>query len=282
MRIRSLCFAAVLLACASAPVGAQPPANASSLTVYHDFVVKDGKADEWLAFVKSAGAPVRDKLVAEGVIKEWALEAPVLRMPGEATHTIWYVVKDFDGIAKVRAGIAEMLTKPVGGAAAAKGGRALTNAERLAELTDTSKTRDFILRDVEGGFGTVVPAAGAPLHTRYISYKAKPGQGRAFRRAFDKYNKPVLDKLVADGAVLAWGLSTEEVKTTSAFTHVLWISMPDLASNDKIRAAVVADRDKRSDDEQDAIASTFADLTDADAGRGQIAQTLIFRAAGQK
>jgi len=281
VRIRLLGFAAVLLA--AAPLAAQAPAQSSSqLTVYHDFVVKDGKADEWLAFVKSAGAPVRDKFVAEGVIKEWALEAPILRVPGQATHTIWYVVNDFDGIAKVRAAIAEMLTRPASGATAAKGGRAITNAERLAELTDTSKTRDFILRDVENGFGTVVPAAGAPLHTRYISYKAKPGQGRAFRRAFDKYNKPILDKLVADGAVLAWGLSTEEVKTTSDFTHVLWISTGNLAGNDKIRAAVVADRDRRSEDEQDAIASTFADLTDADAGRAQIAQTLIFRTAGQK
>jgi len=281
VRIRVFSLAALVLA--AGPVAAQPPAHVSSqLTVYHDFVVKEGKSDEWLAFVKAAGAPVRDKLLADGVIKEWALEAPLVRLPGEATHTIWYVVNDFDGIATVRTAIAEMLTKPVGGAPAAKAGHTATNAERLAELADMSKTRDFILRDVENGYGTSVPAAGAQIYTRYISYKVKPGQGRAFRRAFDKYNKPILDKLVTEGSVLAWGLSTEELKTTSYFTHVLWISTADLAGNDKVRAAVTADRDRRSDDEQDAIAATFADLTDPDAGRAQIAQTLIFRTAGQK
>jgi hypothetical protein len=274
-------LAALLLA--AAPAAAQPPAHASSqITVYHDFVVKDGKSDEWLAFVKAAGAPVRDKLLAEGVIKEWALEAPLVRLPGEATHTIWYVVNDFDGVAKERAGIAEMLGKPVSSASSAKGGRTITNTERLAELVDMSKTRDFILRDVENGYGTTTVPSGAQIYTRYISYKVKPGQGRAFRRAFDKYNKPILDKLVAEGSVLAWGLSMEELKTTSYFTHVLWISTADLAGNDKVRGAVVADRDRRSEDEQDAIATTFADLTDPDAGRAQIAQTLIFRTVGQK
>ena len=51
---------------------------------------------------------------------------------------------------------------------------------------------------------------------------------------------------------------------------------------DKVRAAFNADRDKRSQDERDAITATFTEIVDAEASRSQMAQIIVLRMAGQK
>ena len=98
-----------------------------------------------------------------------------------------------------------------------------------------------------------------------ITLDAKPGKSAEYRKAWEKYNKPVLDKLMADGVILVYGLAVEDIRTEGSFTHFTWYDMKDLASMDKIRAAFLSDRDHRSQEEQDAITNLFAGLTDTDA-----------------
>ncbi|MGH9651246.1 MAG: hypothetical protein ACRD3I_12345, partial [Terriglobales bacterium] len=97
------------------------------------------------------------------------------------------------------------------------------------------------------------------------------------RKVWEKYNKPVLEKLVADGVVMAWGLGVEEVRTEGSFTHFSWIGVAEMGDWDKVRAAFVADRDHRSEEERSAISDAFNDVTDADASRGLATRSIIFR-----
>ncbi|HET8966504.1 MAG TPA: hypothetical protein VFN20_09840, partial [Candidatus Acidoferrum sp.] len=50
----------------------------------------------------------------------------------------------------------------------------------------------------------------------------------------------------------------------------------DLASLDKVRAAFLADRDRRSQEEQDSLTHLFASLQDLDASRSLVLRSLIF------
>jgi hypothetical protein len=50
----------------------------------------------------------------------------------------------------------------------------------------------------------------------------------------------------------------------------------DLASLDKVRAAFLADRDRRSQEEQDSLTHLFASLQDLDASRSPVLRSLIF------
>jgi hypothetical protein len=266
----------------AAPLAAQQAApSPTQLTFYNDFVVNPGKEADFMDLVKTVGGPVRDKLMAEGVVKEWGVEVPLLRVPGDATHSVWYVVNDLAGVGKVQAAMAEALTKPAA-TSAAKGAKAMTNAERAREVFDMSKTRNWLMRDLQNGYGSSLPAAGAQPFIRYNAIKVKPGKGAEYRRLFDKYTKPIVDKLVADGVVEAWGIMIEDVKTTDNFTHVIWVVTPDMAAMDKVRAAVNADREKRSQEERDAITEAFGEVIDASASRSQIAQIVVLRMAGQK
>jgi hypothetical protein len=260
------------------PAGQTP----TQFTVYYDYTVLPGKEAEFIDLVKAVGGPVRDTLLADGVISEWGIERPLLRAPGGPTLSVWYVAGTLEAVGKVQAAIADVLQKPVAGASGARAGKATTNGDRGRELLDVGRTRDWLFRDLENGYGTTMPQPGAQPFIRYVTYKVHAGKSREFRETFDTYNKPILDTLVKDGVVEAWGLAIEDVKTTGDFTHLLWIVTPDLAGMDKVRAAVNADRDKRSPGERDALTAAFMAVSDLDASRSQIAQIIHLRMAGQK
>src|SRR5258708_21508947 len=212
----------VLLFVCSGVVGQQQP---QPLTFYYDYTVRPGQDAEFMELVKTVGAPVRDKLMADGVILAWGIETPVLRYPGGTTHLIWFSVANWGGVDKVLSGMEAQLQKMAAedakrteSAHASKQKPQMTTAERQQAVFDMSKTRDWLARDLVSNYGPNPPAGTLPI-TRYNFGKAKPGKNAEYRRTWEKYNKPVFEKLLADGVVLAYGLSIEEVKTDGDFTH---------------------------------------------------------------
>lgn len=278
-----LCVVLAML-CAFGAVAQE--AKPQPLTFWYEYSINPGKEAQFMDLVKTVGAPVRDKLMADGVIGAWGVETPLLRMPGGATHIIWYSVNDWSGVEKVdaamRAQFAKLDEEAKGGAGKKGGGGGPTVAARMMEIADVSKTRDYLTRDLVFVAGQSMPPAGTLPFTRFLYVKAKPGKGGEYRKVWEKYNKPVLDKLVADGVVLAYGLAVEEVRTDGDFTHFTWFATKDLASMDKVRSAFVADRDKRSQDEQDAITAAFVSVLDVDASRSDVDRSLIFKLPGMK
>ena len=276
----------LLLCCAAA--GQQPQPTPGPLTFYYDYTVFPGKEEELMNLVRTVGAPVRDKLLADGVILAWGLETPVLRYPGGTTHLIWFTVANWDGVEKVLNGmeaqVAKLAAEDAKAAEEARRNRqkpAPTTAERTREVFDMSKTRDWLTRDLVANFSAPPPAGLLPF-TRYNFVKVKPGKGGDYRRAWEKYNKPVYDKLIADGVVLAYGLSVEEVKTDGEFTHFIWIGTANMAAADKIGPAFAADRARRSEEERTAIADLFTSLTEPDKARSIVTRSRIFRLPPQK
>jgi len=279
-----LCLLVVLVSCITAvaqDVKMQP------LTFWYEYTVNPGKETQFLDLVKTVGAPVRDKLMAEGVVLAWGVQTPLLRIPGAATHQIWYMVADWSGIEKVDAAMRAQIMKldeegmktgmtkkgaaPTGGPTA-----------KMMEIADIGKTHDYVTRDLIFVTGKGDLPAGTLPWARYNFVKVKPGKAAELRKLWEKYNKPVLDKLVADGVVLAYGYAVEDVRTSGDFTHYIWYATKDLGSMEKIRSAYVVDREKRSPEEQEAISAAFADVLDSDASRSEVDHDVIFKVAGMK
>jgi hypothetical protein len=272
-------FCALLMLMACFVIAAQQ--QSQPLTFWYEYHVTPGKEEEFLNLVKTVGQPVRDKLMAEGVVLAWGVEAPLLRIPDSATHMIWCSVADYAGLEKVdaamRAQIAKMTEDAAKGATGKKGAAAGSGPmEQIRAITDFAKTRDYLTRDLVSGFAPTMAPAGTLPWARYIFAKVKPGKAAEYRKAWEKYNKPVFEKLAADATILAFGLAVEDVRTDGDFTHYTWYATKDLASMDKVRAAFLADRDKRSQEERDAITHLFASLTDPDAARSEVTRSLIF------
>jgi len=287
MRILFLLSLTFLLVCSSA-IGQQTQPQSQPLTFYYDYTVNTGKEEELMTLIKTVGAPVRDKLMADGVVLAWGVETPVLRYPGGTTHLIWFSVANWSGVEKVLSGMEAQLQKLAAedakrteSAHASKQKPAMTTAERQREVFDMSKTRDWLARDLVSNFGPEPPAGTLPI-TRYNFIKVKPGKAAEYRRTWEKYNKPVFDKLIADKALLAYGLSTEEVKTDGDFTHFVWMAAADMSGMDKIAAAFAADRAQRSEAEQSSIAELFASVTEPDKARSIVTRSRIFRLPAMK
>jgi hypothetical protein len=285
MRFRKLMLLAVVVLWSSAAYAQQAM---QPLTFWSEYAVKPGKEEEFLNLVKTVGQPVRDKLMADGVILAWGVEVPVLRGHDTVNHAIWYAVADWASIEKVQnamaAQIAKLNDEAKSSQGAAKKGQkpAATVAERAAEVYDVDKTKDFVTRDIVFAVGSGPMAAGMLPYTRFNFTKVRSGMGSEYRATWEKYNKPVLDKLLADGTIQAYGLAVEEVKTTGDLTHYTWYAVKDMGAFDKIRSAFNADRDHRSKEERDAITAAFLSVIDPDASRAEIDRALIFHVSGPK
>jgi hypothetical protein len=261
----------------------QPSPTPGPLTFYYDYSVFPGKEEELNSLINTVGGPVRDKLLAEGVVMAWGVETPLLRYPGGTTHLIWFTVANYAGVEKVLNAMEARLAKLAAdeAAAARRGGRpTMTTAERARAVFDGSKTRDWLTRDLVAGFGPP-PKAGVLPYVRYNFNKVKPGKGADYRRTWEKYNKPVFDKLVADGAVLAYGLAAEDVKTDGDWTHFVWIATATLADADKVGPAFAADRARRSEKERNEITEAFLEVSEPDKARSMITRSRIFKLGPQ-
>ena len=271
-----LCFAA-----AKNLQAQQPTPTPGPLTFYYDYSVFPGKEQELMTLINTVGAPVRDKLLAEGVILAWGMETPILRYPGGTTHLIWFTVANYAGVEKVLTAMEAQLAKLAAAEARARPRPAMTTAERARAVFDGTKTRDWLIRDLVANYGPP-PAAGVLPFTRYNFVKVKPGKGNDYRRTWEKYNKPVFDKLVADGVVLAFGLAAEDVKTDGDFTHFVWIATATMAAADKIGPAFAADRARRSEKDRNEITEAFLEVTEPDKARSIVTRSRIFKVAPEK
>jgi len=281
-----LCLVAAFLSCISTAVAQQAQAQSQPLTFWYDYFITPGKEEEFVDLVKTVGQPVRDKLMADGVVLAWGLQVSLLRVPGSATHWIWFEVADYAGVEKVdeamRAQFAKLNEEAAKSGAIKKGQKlALSVNARLGEVTDITKIHDYLTRDIVSGDYHIPPQGTLP-YTRFNFVKVKPGKAADYRKAWEKYNKPVFDKLVADGVILGYGLAVEDIRTDGDFTHFVWFDTKDLASMDKFRAAFIADRDRRSPEEQESLTHLFASLQDLDASRSEVGRSLIFHTPAPK
>jgi hypothetical protein len=273
----------ILLVCFAAFGQQTPPPQ--PLTFWYDYKVNSGKEEEFMTLVKTVGAPVRDKLMTDGVVNAWGIETPIMRYPGGTTHLIWFSVENWAGVEKVLNAMDAQLAKlaaeegKVSTGSKSKPGQ--TTAERIRDVFDMSKTRDWLTRDLVFAVNPSPPAGVLP-YTRYGFVKVKPGKAADYRRAWEKYNKPVYEKLLADGSLLGYGLAVEDVKTEGEWTHFTWSAIANLAAGDKVAAAFSADRMRRSDEERAAITELFASLTEPDKARGMVTRSVVFKVAGQK
>ena len=267
----------LLLVCFAA-LGQQTPTQPQPLTFYYDYRVNPGKEEEFMNLIKTVGAPVRDKLMADGVILAWGMETPILRYPGGTTNLIWFSVANMEGVDKVLMAMEAQQARLEGEARANK---SKTPSERIAEAVDMTKTRDWLTVDQVFQVGPNPPAGVLPV-TRYNFIKVKPGMAADYRRTWEKYNKPVFDKLVADGVILAFGLAAEAIKTDGDFTHFVWMATGNMAGLDKIAAAFAADRARRTEAEQNSITQAFADVTEPDKARSMVTRSRIFRLPAAK
>jgi len=244
MRKRSITYIGLLAlaaVAACAPLRAQgsDQGKAPNYTYIAEWAVPRA---QWPDMVKvdDQERPLMEKLVADGTILDYGTFASLIHQEGEPTHGSWFTAASEGKLMKALEAIYALglTTSPVEAA---------------------SKHWDFILesRNHNGRSGHYDGA--------YLSgsqWQVKPGQGHAFEELLNTRLVPVLEKLVADGSVVSYSVSTEDYHTQKPGMVSLVFTTADAAGLDKVDDAMEAALGK-----DEALGPAIRAVTDSEAHR---------------
>ena len=107
--------------------------------------------------------------------------------------------------------------------------------------------------------------------------QVKPGASPQFEKAFDAYEKPLLDQLVADGKAMSWALGYE-MAGPGGYDYVFWVTVPDWAGIGDVEAAFETRYEGLSEDEAMAMVADWAAAIEPGSDQTQLLQHTVFKA----
>jgi len=211
---------------------------------------------------KKNSQPVLEKLVADGVITEFGSDRTTIHTADSFSHSTWWS-------ARSQAAVEQALEALV--ATEAK----LSPEERKKQDTDFAGTKhaDLLLRSAFYKSRATKADRGYGL---FHAVKVLPGKGQEWRALWDKYTKPIFEKLYADGTVTGYGIDVEQIHTTDPGMRFEWHIVPNAEGLDKVNAAFEAARQKSSPEERRAISRSFAEVTESGAHRDSMTQIIAY------
>jgi hypothetical protein len=168
--------------------------------------------------------PVLEQLFEDGTIVEWGLDASSLHRPDGYTHSTWFSATSLAGLERVLDAYDAAME-----AHGDEGTRALADFASMI-----TKHRDYILRDLDRG------SSGAQLDGGYwvgSFLSVEPGQGSEYRSWWDTHTKPLFEQLLADGTIVSYGLTVEDMITEGFGGRTSWYIVRNADALDTVRAA---------------------------------------------
>jgi hypothetical protein len=234
----------LLALCAPAGLLAQSAAEKPVYTYIADYGVPRANWDEMMERWEKHTKPVLEKLVANGTLVEFGASASVVHTKDGGTHSFWWASTSIAGTQKAMEQLAtsSAAPRPIPG---------MTHHDRLLR--------------------SVVYRAGSNRITSGFSdvnvFYLKPGKAEEWRKMYDKYTAPVLERLLAAGTILGYGVDAEYVHTEKPGARFGWTMYPNAEAIDKVNEAFRADRKKYSAEESKAAMAAYSEIVDSDAHR---------------
>jgi len=199
--------------------------------------LKPGKTGDYVRLVTENYGPTLDRMQAEGKILAWGL-AEKANSDGGYTNAGWVVYPNWAAYAAVEDAFG----------AAFAGASEEDQAKITAGFVDATEPHAHQIRLLRSV--ALELAADAPP-ARYLmtgDWYAQPGKEAEVRAFFD-HARPIMDGLLADGAITGFGLYELELHDGGS-SHVTWFTCADLGAMDKVNAAFAAAGDSGPGAEQ--------------------------------
>jgi hypothetical protein len=226
------------------------------------FKVKPEKSGEWLETMKKLYTGLLEKLLNEGAVTVYGIGFDVLHRPGQVNASVWFETPNFAAYGKVVEAIQQIQQKNPAW------------VERLMAYQDAEAHRDLLLQMVEANGRAV--AAGTLPYTMVSVVKAREGTQDELIESFKKYSKPVLDKLVAEGAINFYSLLREALHGEDPATVYFVVSMNDLGGIDKMFAAEAEAVKALPEGERKTRQESLRKLADMTAHRDWLMRAAVF------
>ena len=227
--MKRLITLAALFMIAAAPLATAQDAGPISWLSFE--MTKSGKSRDLISATVKEDGPMYDGLLADGTLSSWGIAIPITHTPHDQMNfMLWATMSDWSKVSDLEAGFTKLF--------------ASRTPEQMAEASKKYKEavvegshHDWIIRHqvYEQGSGDQLPK-----YFRIGYYKATPGNFDKVTSFYKKHMQPVYEKLLADGTVTSYGLSTQEIHGVGDWTHIGWYTMSNLGSIDTVQAAVDA------------------------------------------
>ena len=220
---------AVLLMIAAAPFAtAEEPGPISWLSFE---TTKSGKSRDLIGATIKEDGPMYDELLANGTLSSWGIAIPINHTPRDHMNfMLWATMSGWDNVGDLEAGFMKLFASrtPEQMAALNKG---------YHDAVVEGSHHDWIIRHHVHQMGD---GSQMPKYFRIGYYKATPGNGGKVTDFYQKYLQPVYQRLLDDGTITSFGLSTQELHGVGDWTHIGWYTMSKLGAIDTVQAAVDA------------------------------------------
>lgn len=189
---------------------------------------KSGKSRDLIGATIKEDGPMYDELLADGTLLSWGIAIPINHTPNDhMNYMLWATMSDWSKVGDLQAGFEKLFASrtPEQMAESMKG---------YTESVVAGSHHDWIIRhnvyrqNEEGD---------APRYFRIGYYKATPGNDGKVTEFYKEHIQPVYEKLLADGTITSFGLSSQELHGAGDWTHIGWYTMSNLGSIDKAQAA---------------------------------------------
>lgn len=245
----------IVAACAALTLCVAPVVAQEQPTSYLwvSFVkAKPGQGDALIGEMIKEDSKIFDALVDSGAASDWGVAMPVFHDGKDPySHVEWITFNGYAGADEFMKKFMEMRQ-----ALGPEGNKAM--AEKWAALVEPGSHADLIVSTLHVGKGAARPASYVDLSY----WKANPGKFGDMRRAYLENVAPVYDKLVADGTIINYGLTTPEVHRGQDWSFMAWTAIENLATLDKIDAAFDAADAARTEEQRKAIQQRNQDNSD--------------------
>jgi hypothetical protein len=108
-------------------------------------------------------------------------------------------------------------------------------------------------------------------------FNVKPGADLLFEKTFDTYEKPLLDRLVADGKAASWALGYE-LAGPGGFDLVVWINAPGWAGVGNVEAMFESRYEGMSEEDLAAMIEDWTAAVEPEGDRTLLLRHKVFKA----
>jgi hypothetical protein len=220
---------------------------------------------QWAAYVdyyEKNEKPVMEKLIANGTIVDFGFESTALHDPDGYSHASWFSAYSLAGLEEALNAFYEEQ-----GQSAAQ-----IEAELAGMIT---KHKDVITQSDHYGLRTSKFSGGYSVGS---FVQLKPGKGPEFFGSFAENGKPIYEKLLADGTIASYVVSTELFHTSEPGGVWMWYVAKDIQSVEKAEAAFEKQWAELSRSERNAAYDQRRDMTEGSAHRDGFTRIIHYQA----
>jgi hypothetical protein len=118
---------------------------------------------------------------------------------------------------------------------------------------------------------------GPEMLTWVGMFEIKPGADMQYEKAFEKYDRPLFDQLIADGKAVSWGLGYE-LAGPGGYDYVIWITVPGWAGIGAVEAMFDERWEGMEEEELAAMLESFVAVVEPGTQRTQLLRHKVFEA----